>query len=69
MKNKPLYIGLDVHKNTNEVALLLMQTETDNPHARVFLVESAQQYKNTPKISRDLSQRQRNVPKAIREIT
>ena len=43
-------------------------SKAGNPHARVFLVESAQHYKNPPKISRDLSQRQRSVPKPIRDI-
>ena len=43
-------------------------TKAGNPHARVFLVESAQHYKNPPKISRDLSQRQHGLPKNICEI-
>ena len=43
-------------------------SKAGNPHARVFLVESAQHYKNPPKISRDLSQRQRNLPKDIQAI-
>ena len=43
-------------------------SKAGNPHARVFLVESAQHYKNPPKISRDLSQRQRSVPKPVRDI-
>lgn len=43
-------------------------SKAGNPHARVFLVESAQHYKNPPKIGRDLSRRQCGLPKEIQAI-
>lgn len=43
-------------------------SKAGNPHARVFLVESAQHYKNPPRISQDLAQRQRKLPKEVQAI-
>ncbi len=43
-------------------------TKAGNSHARSFLVESAQHYKNTPKISQNLSRRQQGISAEIKEI-
>jgi len=43
-------------------------TKAGNPHARVFLVESAQHYKKPPRISQNLAQRQRKLPKDVQAI-
>lgn len=43
-------------------------SKAGNSHARSFLVESAQHYKQRPKISQDLSRRQQGVDLQVREI-
>jgi transposase len=43
-------------------------SKAGNSHARRFLVESAQHYKNTPKVSQSLSSRQVGISKEITDI-
>lgn len=44
-------------------------TKCGNGHARWLLVESAQAYRNTPKVSANLSKRQEGQPRAVKELS
>ncbi len=44
-------------------------TKAGNSHARMFVVESAQHYRLPPKVSKELSRRQENLPVKIKEIS
>ncbi|MCH6259434.1 transposase, partial [Puniceicoccaceae bacterium K14] len=44
-------------------------SKAGNSHARFFLVESAQHYYKTPKVSAALTERQKDVEQAIKDIS
>jgi transposase len=44
-------------------------TKAGNHHARWFIVESSQHYRLPPKVSKELSRRQENLPQKIKEIS
>lgn len=44
-------------------------TKCGNSHARWLLIESAQAYRNTPRVSAQLSKRQEGQPRAVKELS